>query len=149
MQFAIKASKTGAWHVDTATGHPVVETPTGEITLEGGEYEVTKRIEEADADAQKNTASAILPTGGFVILDLALTDDLVAEGYARDAIRVVQDARKAAGLDVTDRIDLTLTVPADDVAKVKQFADLITKETLAVSFNVVEGDELSAEVVKA
>lgn len=149
VQFAIKASKTGAWHVDTATGHPVVETPTGEITLEGGEYEVTKRIEEADADAQKNTASAILPTGGFVILDLALTDDLVAEGYARDAIRVVQDARKAAGLDVTDRIDLTLTVPADDVAKVKQFADLITKETLAVSFNVVEGDELSAEVVKA
>ena len=43
-------------------------------------------------------------TGGFVILDTALDDDLLAEGYARDVIRSVQDARKAADLDIADRI---------------------------------------------
>ena len=43
-----------------------------------------------------------------------------------------------------------LTVPADDVAKVEQFKDLIASETLATSFNVKEGgSELSVEVAKA
>ena len=93
--------------------------------------------------------SAALPTGGFVILDTELNDDLVAEGYARDVIRSVQDARKAAGLEVSDYIALKLTVPAGDVAKVEQFKDLITSETLATSFDVKEGTELSVEVAKA
>ncbi|NEG70449.1 mupirocin-resistant isoleucine--tRNA ligase [Bifidobacterium choloepi] len=149
VQFAIKASKTGAWHVDTATGHPVVETPSGEIELQGEEFELSKRVEEKDPDAAKTNVSAILPTGGFVILDTALTDDLVAEGYARDVIRAVQDARKAAGLDVTDRIALSLTVPAADVAKVEQFRDLIASETLATSMTVAGGAELGAAVEKA
>lgn len=149
VQFAIKASKTGDWHIDPATGDPVVSTPDGDVKLEGGEYDLTRRVEERDATEQQNSASMILPTGGFVILDLQLTDDLIAEGYARDAIRVVQDARKAANLDVTDRIDLTLTVPSDDVAKVEQFRDLIMGETLAVSMNVQSGDKLEASVAKA
>ena len=95
------------------------------------------------------SVSAALPTGGFVILDTALDDDLLAEGYARDAIRAVQDARKAADLDIADRISLVLTVPAADVAKVEQFRDLIAHETLATSFEVKEGAELIVEVVKA
>ena len=49
-------------------------------------------------------------------------------------IRSVQDARKAADLDIADRISLVLTVPAVDVAKVEQFRDLIAHETLATSF---------------
>ena len=61
----------------------------------------------------------------------------------------MQDARKAAGLDVTDRIDLTLSVPQDDVAKVEAFKDLITSETLATSMKLEEGDVLKAEVIKA
>ena len=93
--------------------------------------------------------SAALSTGGFVILDTALDDDLLAEGYARDAIRAVQDARKAADLDIADRISLVLTVPAADVAKVEQFKDLIARETLATSFEVKEGAELAVEVAKA
>ena len=93
--------------------------------------------------------SAALPTGGFVILDTALTPELEAEGYARDAIRVVQDARKSAGFDVADRIALKLVVPADAVAKVEAFRDLIAAETKADAFDVAEGAELTAEVEKA
>ena len=106
-------------------------------------------MEEENATEAAASVSASLPTGGFVILDTALDADLLAEGYARDVIRSVQDARKAADLDIADRISLVLTVPADDVAKVEQFKDLIAHETLATSFEVKEGAELSVEVVKA
>jgi len=87
-----------------------------------------------------------MPTGGFVMLDTALTSDLLAEGYARDAIRAVQDARKENGLDISDRIALTLSVPASDVVKVEQFRDLIAEETLATSFEVVEADSSATEL---
>ncbi len=149
VQFAIKASKSGDWHTDPATGDPVIETPNGTITLQGDEYDITRRVEEADAAARRDSASSILPSGGFVILDLELTVDLIAEGYARDVIRAVQDARKDAGLEVSDRIVLTLTVPADDLPKVEQFRDLICSETLSTSMQVEEGDALEVHVAKA
>ena len=149
VQFAIKASKSGDWHVDAASGAPVVSTPSGDLALVEGEYELINRVEEENATEAAASVSAALPTGGFVILDTALDADLLAEGYARDVIRSVQDARKAADLDIADRIALVLTVPADDVAKVEQFRDLIAHETLATSFEVKEGAELIVEVVKA
>ena len=145
VQFAIKASKSGDWRVDES-GAPVVQTPNGEVALVEGEYELVNRVESSDAQAAQNTASAAMPTGGFVMLDTALTSDLLAEGYARDAIRAVQDARKENGLDISDRIALTLSVPASDVAKVEQFRDLIAEETLATSFEVVEADSSATEL---
>ena len=148
VQFAIKASKSGAWHVN-ADGAPVCETPNGEIALEKGEYELINRVEEENAHEAANSVSAALPTGGFVILDTELNDDLLAEGYARDVIRAVQEARKAAGLEISDRITLKVTVPADDVAKVEQFKDLVAHDTSSDSVSVEAGAELSVEVAKA
>ena len=151
VQFAIKASKSGAWHVDAA-GAPVVEIPSGEIALEEGEYELINRVEEANPSDADSIVSAALPTGGFVILDTTLNDDLIAEGYARDAIRSVQDARKEAGLDIADRIVLALTVPAADAPKAEQFRDLITGETLATTLEITASDtaaDLGIEVAKA
>ena len=145
VQFAIKASKSGAWHVDAA-GVPVCETPNGEIALE--EYELINRVEEENAQEAANSVSAALPTGGFVILDTELNDDLLAEGYARDVIRAVQEARKAAGLEISDRITLKVTVPADDVAKVEQFKDLVAHDTSSDSVSVEAGAELGVEVAK-
>lgn len=151
VQFAIKASKSGDWHVD-ASGVPVVTIPSGDVALEEGEYELINQVEEENAAEAAASVSAALPTGGFVILDTALTDELVAEGYARDAIRAVQDARKAADLDIADRIALTLTVPAADAPKAEAFKDLIAHETLATSLEVVassDAKELAVEVAKA
>jgi isoleucyl-tRNA synthetase len=136
VQFVIKASKSGQWHVDAATGVPVVTTPNGEIALEQGEYTLVNQVEKNGAEGSANMVSATLPSGGFVILDTELTDELEAEGYARDAIRAVQDARKEAGLDIADRIELTLDVPAADAPKVVQFRDLIARETLATALTV-------------
>jgi isoleucyl-tRNA synthetase len=151
VQFAIKASKTGAWHVDDA-GTVLVETPSGEIALESSEYELNNSVKERDAELAANSVSASLTSGGFVILDTELNDDLLAEGYARDAIRVVQDARKDAGLDIADRITLKLDVPAADVSKIEQFKELIAGETLATEVAVESDDaaqELSVVVAKA
>ncbi|MFK3576434.1 mupirocin-resistant isoleucine--tRNA ligase [Bifidobacterium thermacidophilum] len=152
VQFAIKASKTGAWHVDAATGAPVVETPNGDIALEDGEFEVINRVEEQDARQAANSVSSALPSGGFVILDTALDDDLLAEGYARDAVRAVQDARKEADFNISDRIVLTLTAPAADAPKLEQFRDLIAHETLATTLDIKPSDtakELEVAVAKA
>ncbi len=158
VQFAIKASKTGAWRTDES-GAVIVETPNGDLALEAGEYELNSRVEQADSavsDSSENAAQLVscpLPTGGFVLLNITLNDDLIAEGYARDTIRTVQDARKEANLDIADRIALTLNVPAEDAAKVEQFRDLISSETLATSLaiNPVDGGdaELTVEVTKA
>ncbi|MDY5368126.1 mupirocin-resistant isoleucine--tRNA ligase [Bifidobacterium sp.] len=152
VQFAIKASKTGAWHVDAATGAPVVETPNGDIALESGEFEVINRVEEQDAKQAANSVSSALPSGGFVILDTALDDDLLAEGYARDAVRAVQDARKEADFNISDRIVLTLTAPAVDAPKLEQFRELIAHETLATTLDIKPSDtakELEVAVAKA
>ena len=147
VQAVIKAAKAGAWtrHADGAL---VVATDDGDVALLEPEYELTTVVGGgAEGSA---LAAAVLPGGGFAVLDLALTPELEAEGYARDVIRDVQDARKAAGLEVGDRIALTLGVPAERVAAVEAHADLISAETLAVSLAVsaVEGDRTIA-VAKA
>ena len=61
----------------------------------------------------------------------------------------MQDARKAAGLEVSDHIALKLTVPAGDVAKIEQFKDLVAHDTSADSVSVEAGAELGVEVAKA
>ena len=149
VQFVIRASKQGDW--SEQDGHVVVTTPDGPVALEPGEYELDNRIEQEDGSQADRSASAALPTGGFVILDTQLDDDLLAEGYARDLIRQVQDARKTAGLDIADRIRLTLTLPGEDAPKAQQFSDLIAGETLATSLTVNAGDvdQPQVDLVKA
>ena len=56
---------------------------------------------------------------------------------ARDAVRVVQDARKAADLHVSDRIRLRLVVPGDWVAAMDEHRGLIARETLADVVTVI------------
>ena len=70
--------------------------------LQPGEYEL--RLVAADPDS-----TAALPgSNGLIALDTTVTPELSAEGTARDVIRVIQQARKDAGLDVSDRIALTV-----------------------------------------
>ncbi|GMA36983.1 hypothetical protein GCM10025876_31870 [Demequina litorisediminis] len=124
VQAAIKGAKTGDWSV---TDGQVV---SGGIALEEGEYELATVIGGSDDAADE--AAAVLGSGGFVLLETALTPELEAEGYARDVIRVIQDTRKAEGLQVSDRIVLTLTVPADRVDAVTTWTEAHRGETLAV-----------------
>jgi len=128
VQRVIAAAKSGDFaYVD---GRLVV----GGVELLPAEYSYEKELVDPDATA------AILESGEVIELDIAVTPELEAEGTARDVIRLVQDARRAAGLDVADRIALTLTLPAQDAAAARAHEALIAGETLAVEVAIGEGD---------
>ncbi|MCL2465608.1 MAG: DUF5915 domain-containing protein, partial [Micrococcales bacterium] len=125
-------------------GGVVVTVDGVPVPLDPAEYELSTVVDGAVGGSD---AAALLPGGaGFVVLDLALDDELRAEGIARDLVRVVQDARKAAGLHVSDRIALTLGVPAEQVAAVQAHREFVAHETLATSFVVREADEVTVEL---
>jgi isoleucyl-tRNA synthetase len=78
--------------------------------------------------------TGILPGGGFVVLDTEVTDDLAREGLARDLVRAVQQARREAGLQVSDRISLTVVGDDDAWRAAVEHQQLVMSETLAVQF---------------
>jgi isoleucyl-tRNA synthetase len=69
-----------------------------------------------------------------VALDLTLDDGLLREGYAREIVHAVQNARKTAGLQVEDRIELMLDGDSALVEAAEAHRDYITEETLTVKF---------------
>ncbi|AEI12630.1 isoleucine--tRNA ligase [Cellulomonas gilvus] len=144
VQTVIRAAKAGDWE-QTADG-VVVRTPDGDVPLLEPEYTLVAAVRDEEGD---EVAAAVLPGRGFVVLDIGLDDELRAEGYARDVVRAVQDARKAAGLNVADRITLTLTVPAEHVGAVEAHRDFVAAETLALDVTIEPGAELAAHVVRA
>ena len=141
-----QAQKSGQWRLDgDAVAFDGVELGGQPVRLTGEQFGLVTKVE-----AEPGTVADVLDSGTFVVLDTEVTEELEAEGYARDAIRAVQDARKNAGLDVADRIDLTLGVPADYLEWVKTHEALIAGETLAVSMRVnpSSGKELEITVAK-
>ena len=139
VQDVIRAAKAGHWE-RRPDGVVVVATPAGEVALLEAEYDLRTVV------AGGEIAAATLPGGGFVVLDVALDDALRAEGFARDVVRAVQDARKAAGLHVTDRIRLVLGVPPAWASAVAEHRDLIARETLATDLVVGEAVDLTVAV---
>jgi isoleucyl-tRNA synthetase len=71
---------------------------------------------------------------------------LAAEGLARDVVRAVQQARKDADLDVSDRIRLTLQAAADVLAAVETHAELVKSETLTLELETSVSESLSNPV---
>nr|WP_314842530.1 isoleucine--tRNA ligase [uncultured Microbacterium sp.] len=132
VQKAIQAARSGDWsEVDGVV-------TAGGIVLAPSEYDLV--LETTGRPAGE--ALAIVPSGGFVLLDTQTTPELEAEGLARDVIRVVQEARKNADLDVSDRIVLALNVSAADAEALQAHSELIAGETLAVGFAVHATDDL-------
>ena len=117
------------------------------MALEAGEYELETVVAETEESADR--AVSVLPGGGFLVLNTALTDELIAEGTARDAIRAIQQERKDSGLNVSDRINLTLAAPAETLSAVKAHEALVTGETLAQSVTYTEADQLTITLKKA
>ncbi|MGI8646460.1 MAG: DUF5915 domain-containing protein, partial [Nocardioides sp.] len=136
VQTAIKGAKSGDWSV---ADDGIVTA--GALALVEGEY----TLETVAGSSGDGTVVGMLPRGGFVVLDTVVTPELAAEGLARDVVRTVQQARKDAGLDVSDRIALTLGGSTETRAAVADHRELIARETLATSLDV--SDEQTDEPV--
>jgi isoleucyl-tRNA synthetase len=127
VQTAIKGSKSGDWSVaedGTVTA--------GGLELVEGEY----TLETVAGSADDATTIGMLPRGGFVVLDTTITPELAAEGLARDLVRAVQQARREADLEVSDRISLSIAGSDGVLAAARTHEQLICRETLATSYEV-------------
>ena len=142
VQAVIQAAKAGDWsEVDGVV-------IAGGVALVEGEYEIdlVADLTEAVADEAPAEFIGILPSGGFLILDGKVTAELAAEGLARDVIRAVQQARKDADFDVSDRIKLTLTATDDVLAAVAEHSALVKSETLTLELETHSNSVLTEPV---
>jgi isoleucyl-tRNA synthetase len=124
-QDVIRAVRAGTWS-RTDDGGVVAAG----IALEPGEY--TLRLRPRD-----EAASRVLPgDGGVVTLDVETDAELEAEGIARDVVRLVQQARRDAGLDVSDRIVLEVRASANVIDAVASSESYVADQTLAVDLTL-------------
>ena len=130
VQDVIRAARAGDWSLDDGA------LTAGGVALVEGEYEL---VTEAAGGGEGHVV-ATLPGGGFVVLATEVTPELAAAGWAADVVRAVQDARKAAGLDVGDRIVLTLTVPREQHGWAVEHADRVAEQVLAEAVDLAPAD---------
>lgn len=84
-----------------------------------------------------------------VVYDLTITPELKREGLMREIVRHVQSARKQAGLQIDDRIVLSISSDDSEISQaIDAFADVIKSETLAVELNSVvkESEKYDAKI---
>jgi isoleucyl-tRNA synthetase len=117
-------------HDDGSVARELAEGRTVRLVTSGGEVEIGPE----DVELFRETAGGwgVAADGGVTVaLDLEVTPELAREGLARELVRLVQDARKAAGLEITDRI--SLTVDGDDEVRdaVEAHREWIAGEVLA------------------
>nr|MDP9327866.1 class I tRNA ligase family protein [Actinomycetota bacterium] len=122
------ADDDGALAGALAAGASVtVTTPSAEVEVSPDDVDLTQEVLEGWGVASD--------AGVTVALDLELTPDLRQEGIAREIVRAVQEARKAAGLDVSDRIVLSVETSGEVAEALRAHAATITGETLAVELS--------------
>ncbi|MHB8465255.1 MAG: isoleucine--tRNA ligase [Acidimicrobiales bacterium] len=126
VQKLLGAVRSGAWE----------RGADGSVTVLG------RRLEDDEftlrlAPADESVSRALGGAGGIVALDVTPDPSLEAEGTARDVIRVVQQARKRAGLQVSDRIELEVATTPDVVAALEAHRARVTEAVLATSASFV------------
>ncbi|MCX4701524.1 isoleucine--tRNA ligase [Streptomyces sp. NBC_01373] len=131
---AVANADAAALSLALREGTASVELDGETITLAPDEVIITETPREGWSVASDS--------GATVALDLEITEKLRQAGLARDAIRLIQEARKNSGLDVADRIALrwTATDPAV-IAALGEHSALIADEVLATDFAQGEADD--------
>jgi len=100
------------------------------VSLAVADQTLTFEPEDLLIETESAEGYASAEEGGYLAaLDVSLTPELIQEGIAREIVRTIQDARKQAGLEIADRIDLCVQGDVDDVLAVYQ--QYIMSETLA------------------
>jgi isoleucyl-tRNA synthetase len=101
------------------------------IELDGELYHFEPEAFLIEAQSPKNYV-ALEEYGYLVALNTQLTKELIQEGLVRDAIRLLQNARKQAGLEVSERIELGVKTSGDLLESLNVHLELVKNEVLAV-----------------
>ena len=114
------------------------------LVVDGNSYELT--MEDIEIASDEIPGWQIASDGDVTVaLDLHLSDDLKAEGLARELVNRIQNIRKAQDFEVTDRIIIRVKKDAALENTLAQFSDYICQETLANSLDVTESTPTGAE----
>jgi isoleucyl-tRNA synthetase len=130
-----KDMKAAAACIEKLTAHQiasVLEGATLEIEVAGKPVELTK--DKLDIRRIEKENLRVVNDGTLTVaLDALVTDELLKEGWVRDLVRGVQNLRKEAGLEVTDRIELVLFGTEALRAAYTDLQDYVKSETLALA----------------
>lgn len=133
MAKAVAAADAAALSLALRSGEASVEVNGEPVALTPEEVIITETPREGWSVASDS--------GATVALDLEITPELRLAGLARDAIRLIQEARKNSGLDVADRIALRWSSSDPElVAALTDHASLIADEVLATDYASGEAD---------
>ena len=115
------------------------------INVEGTDYELTR--DDVEISAQDMPGWSVTSEGVLTVaLDITITPELRLEGVARELVRSIQQMRKDTGLEITDRITVTVPKNDDNDACIQAYSDYITSQVLADSITL--GDELTIQKIR-
>jgi isoleucyl-tRNA synthetase len=137
MKDVLAATRSGAWRLDGDRAEIA-----GEV-LAKHEYSLQLVPKEGI------TAAALSTNDMVLVLDIAVTPELEAEGAARDLVRLVQQARKDAGLHVSDRIALAVGAGTEAIAAIAAHQGYVQDQVLATSLTfgaVAAADAVSGTI---
>ncbi len=118
-------------------GAIVLEIDGTPVTLTGEDLEV--RVEDKEGYAVE------MDRGRYVILDIRLTKSLIEEGLAREIVSKVQNMRKSAGFELTDRIRFQFLADDEVAAAIENFQEYVKSEILAVAIERKQVTEATFE----
>jgi isoleucyl-tRNA synthetase len=110
------------------------ERGRAEVSIEGETVEVLPD-EVILTERPREGWSVVNEQGETVALDLEVTDELRRAGLAREVVRLVQEARKNSGLEISDRISLVWQAEGELAAAVEEHAGSVAGEVLATSMS--------------
>ncbi len=125
----------------------------GSLNLQIGEKNINLTIDDVEITSQDIPGLLVANANGITVaLDITLTEELILEGIARELVNRIQNARKDAGFDVTDKVKVVLQNQEQIEQAVAAFEDYIKSETLTNSIlfevDVKNGTEIEFDELK-
>ena len=119
----------------------------GSLTLSVDGQDVTVDAADVEIINEDMPGWLVANDGNLTVaLEVELTDELRREGMARELINRIQNLRKDCGLEITDRVNVTVS-PADGVEEaLSSFADYVKGQVLADSVSVADNDGAEADI---
>ena len=133
-----QATITAIQNAETAGEAYTLALPGGDVALNLGDYQIS---------SEDMPGWLVASEGALTIaLDVELTDDLRREGVARELVNRIQNLRKTAGFEVTDRIDTVVYADAPEIAPaLAAFGEWIGSQTLSRSVKQAPAAEAPAD----